>query len=72
VWNYSQDFVFGFHNSGKPAAVSFFRTEGIASFFFDDLVFGIEGSWMALPVSILFSGIIAVIVRRVRQRQSTR
>ena len=39
VWNYTQDFLFGLPDSGKPAAVSVFSTE-------------VQGSGFSLSVSL--------------------
>lgn len=44
MWNFTQDFIFGLPDSGKPAAVSIFNTTVSSSSFFYDKDFGIEGS----------------------------
>ena len=51
MWNFTQDFIFGLPDSGKPAAVSLFSTTVNGSSFFYDESFGIEGSWMAIAVN---------------------
>ena len=68
MWNFTQDFIFGLPDSGKPAAASVFSTTVTGSSFFYDEAFGIEGSWMAILVNLLASILIFLIGRKVRQR----
>ena len=52
MWNFTQDFIFGLPDSGKPAVVSIFNSTVNGSGFFYDQNFGIEGSWMAILVNL--------------------
>ncbi len=69
MWNFTQDFIFGLPDSGKPAALSFFNTVTKGSGFFYDEVFGIEGSWMTILVNAVACVIVVLIGRRRRRRQ---
>ncbi|MBQ3281149.1 MAG: CPBP family intramembrane metalloprotease [Eubacterium sp.] len=51
MWNFTQDFIFGLPDSGKPAVDSILSTTVNSSSFFYDKTFGIEGSKMALIVN---------------------
>ena len=70
MWNFTQDFVFGLPDSGKPAAVSLFNTAVNGSSFFYDETFGIEGSYMAILVNVLACIVVIVIGRSVRRRSA--
>lgn len=70
MWNFTQDFIFGLPDSGKPAALSFFNTETQGSGFFYDEIFGIEGSWMAILVNIAACVIVVLIGRHMRRKQA--
>lgn len=52
MWNYTQDFLFGLPDSGKPAVVSVLQTTVNGNSFFYDADFGIEGSLMAICVNL--------------------
>lgn len=70
MWNFTQDFIFGLPDSGKPAALSVFSTTVTGSSFFYDESFGIEGSWMAILVNLLACVLVFLIGRKVnKQRQ---
>lgn len=71
MWNFTQDFIFGLPDSGKPAVVSLFNTTVNGSGFFYDETFGIEGSYMAILVNALTCIAVVVIGRSVRKRRST-
>lgn len=67
MWNFTQDFIFGLPDSGKPAAVSVCNTTVKGSSFFYDESFGIEGSWMAIlvnAVACVLVIVVGIIVRR--------
>lgn len=68
--NFTQDFVFGLPDSGKPAVVSLFNTTVNGSSFFYDETFGIEGSHMAIVVNILACVVAVVIGRYIRKRRN--
>ncbi len=68
LWNFTQDFIFGLPDSGKPAAVSIFNTTVKGSSFFYDQAFGIEGSAMALLVNLALCGVIFIIGRRLQEK----
>lgn len=70
MWNFTQDFVFGLPDSGKPAAVSLFNTTVNGSSFFYDKTFRIEGSYMAILVNVLACIVVIVIGRSVRRRSA--
>lgn len=70
MWNFTQDFIFGLPDSGKPAALSFFNSETHGSGFFYDEAFGIEGSWMAILVNIAACVIVVLIGRHMRKKQA--
>ena len=70
VWNYTQDFLFGLPDSGKPAAVSVFSTEVQGSGFFYDKTFGIEGSWMAILMNFLVCIIVFAVGKHMRKKES--
>ena len=69
MWNFSEDFIFGLPDSGKPAAVSFFNTVTNGSGFFYDETFGIEGSWMAILVNAAACMIVFLIGRHMQKKQ---
>ena len=64
LWNFSQDFIFGLPDSGKPAAVSIFGTTVNGSSFFYDSTFGIEGGWMAICLNAAFCAVLIIIGRK--------
>ena len=68
MWNFTQDFIFGLPDSGKPAALSVFSTEVSGSGFFYDKTFGIEGGGMAITVNLISCIIIFLIGRYIRSR----
>ena len=70
MWNFTQDFVFGLPDSGKPAVVSLFNSTVNGSSFFYDETFGIEGSYMAIVVNILACVVVVVIGRYIRKRRN--
>ena len=70
MWNFTQDFIFGLPDSGKPAAVSLFSTTVNGSGFFYDATFGIEGSIMAILANLIACGLIVLIGRSLRKRVS--
>ncbi|MBR4575459.1 MAG: CPBP family intramembrane metalloprotease [Lachnospiraceae bacterium] len=70
MWNFTQDFVFGLPDSGKPAVVSLFKSTANGSSFFYDETFGIEGSYMAIVVNILACVVVVVIGRYIRKRRN--
>ena len=67
LWNFSQDFIFGLPDSGKPAAVSIFGTSVNGSSFFYDEAFGIEGGWMAICLNAAVCVIIYLIGRKIER-----
>ena len=69
MWNFTQDFIFGLPDSGKPAAVSIFNSVISGSGFFYDEKFGIEGSWMAILVNLAACVIVVAVGLRMRRRQ---
>ena len=69
LWNFTQDFIFGLPDSGKPAAVSVMNTAVNGSSFFYDKDFGIEGSWMAICINALACVIIFLIGRKLAKRR---
>lgn len=71
MWNFTQDFIFGLPDSGKPAVASLFNTTVNGSGFFYDETFGIEGSYMAILVNILACIAVVVIGKAVRKRRGT-
>ena len=71
MWNFTQDFVFGLPNSGKPAVVSLFNTTVNGSSFFYDETFGLEGSYMAIFVNVLACVMVVMIGRYMRKRRNT-
>ena len=71
MWNFTQDFIFGLPDSGKPAVVSLFNTNVNGSSFFYDETFGIEGSYMAILVNALACVLVVVIGRYIRKRRNT-
>ena len=72
MWNFTQDFIFGLPDSGKPAAVSVCNTTVTGSSFFYDESFGIEGSWMAITVNAVACLLIIVIGSIVRRKMLAR
>ena len=68
MWNFTQDFIFGLPDSGKPAVVSVFSTTVKGSGFFYDPTFGIEGSVMAILANLIACGLIILIGRGLRKR----
>lgn len=68
LWNFSQDFIFGLPDSGKPAAVSIFGTTVNGSSFFYDKDFGIEGGWMAICLNAAFCIVLILIGRKLARR----
>ena len=64
MWNFTQDFIFGLPDSGKPAAASVFSSAVTGSSFFYDETFGIEGSPMAILVNLIACGLIILIGRK--------
>lgn len=76
MWNFTQDFLFGLPDSGKPAAASVFSTtaNGSSSLFFDEN-FGIEGSYMAIAVNLgtaILAVLIGMLIRRNKATKSER
>ena len=69
MWNFTQDFIFGLPDSGKPAAVSIFNTTVSGSGFFYDKVFGIEGSVMAVLLDAIVCVLVFVIGNYLKKRQ---
>ncbi len=68
MWNFTQDFLFGLPDSGKPAVASVFSTTAnrTSSMFFDEN-FGIEGSFMAIIVNLVvcvLAILIGTLIRR--------
>jgi len=61
LWNYSQDFIFGLPDSGRPAVASIMDTLVNGGGFFYDTEFGIEGSLMAISLNI-FSCIVVILI----------
>ena len=68
MWNFTQDFIFGLPDSGKPAAVSIFDSAVHSSGFFYDPNFGIEGSWMAILVNLTACVIVVIAGRKLRYK----
>ncbi len=68
MWNFTQDFIFGLPDSGKPAAVSVFSSAVQGSGFFYDKDFGIEGSWMAILVNLAACILVILAGRRMRNK----
>lgn len=71
LWNFTQDFIFGLPDSGKPAAVSIMNSTVNSSSFFYDKDFGIEGSFMAICVNILACIIVFLIGRKIAKKKSS-
>ncbi len=69
MWNFTQDFIFGLPDSGKPAVVSIFNTTVSGSSFFYDKDFGIEGSVMAILVNVTACVLVFVIGNYMKGRQ---
>ena len=69
MWNFTQDFIFGLPDSGKPAAVSIFNTTVSSSSFFYDKDFGIEGSLMAILVNATVCVIVLLIGNYLKRQQ---
>ena len=69
MWNFTQDFIFGLPDSGKPAAVSIFNTTVSGSSFFYDKDFGIEGSLMAILVNAAACVLVFAIGNYLKRRQ---
>ena len=69
MWNFTQDFIFGLPDSGKPAAVSVFNTTVSGSGFFYDKVFGIEGSVMAVLLDAVVCVLVFIIGNYLKKRQ---
>ena len=69
MWNFTQDFIFGLPDSGKPAAVSIFNTTVSGSSFFYDKDFGIEGSLMAILVNTAACVLVFVIGNYLKRQQ---
>ena len=69
MWNFTQDFIFGLPDSGKPAAVSILNTTVSGSSFFYDKDFGIEGSIMAILVNAAACVLVFVIGNYLKRRQ---
>lgn len=72
LWNYTQDFIFGLPDSGKPAAASIFSTEVNGSSFFYDKDFGIEGSWMAIIVNVVFCLVMVLIAKKMKAKEQSK
>lgn len=70
MWNFTQDFLFGLPDSGKPAAVSVMNTTVNGSSFFYSADFGIEGSFMAICVNLLACILIFLIGRKVSSKRN--
>ena len=70
MWNFTQDFIFGLPDSGKPAAVSLFNTTVNGSGFFYDETFGIEGSYMAILLNAAACVLVILIGRHIRRRNA--
>ncbi|MBR7021789.1 MAG: CPBP family intramembrane metalloprotease [Lachnospiraceae bacterium] len=68
MWNFTQDFLLGLPDSGKPAAVSVCSTTVKGSSFFYDEAFGIEGSWMAILVNAACCVLVIVIGTVLKKR----
>ena len=66
MWNFTQDFIFGLPDSGKPAAMSVYSTKVNGSGFFYDKDFGIEGSLMAIVVHLVMIFVVILIGRKIR------
>ena len=69
MWNFTQDFIFGLPDSGKPAAVSILNTTVSGSSFFYDQKFGIEGSIMAILVNASICVAVAIIGNYMKNRK---
>ncbi len=69
AWNFTQDFIFGLPDSGKPAVISIFNMTVNGSGFFFDPTFGIEGSVMAILVNSAACVAVVLIGRRLRRQQ---
>ena len=65
MWNFTQDFIFGLPDSGKPAAVSVFSSTVNGSSFFYDADFGIEGSLMAILINMIACVVVLIVGRRI-------
>ncbi|MBP5463332.1 MAG: hypothetical protein J6Y20_14595, partial [Lachnospiraceae bacterium] len=72
MWNFTQDFLLGLPDSGKPAAVSVCSTTVKGSSFFYDEAFGIEGSWMAILVNAACCVLVIVIGSILKKRAAAR
>jgi len=70
AWNYTQDFLFGLPDSGRPAAASIFSSAVSGSSFFYDQTFGIEGSWMAILVNALGCLAVWLIGRQLMKKKA--
>lgn len=70
LWNFTQDFIVGLPDSGKPAVVSIFNTNVNGSSFFYDSQFGIEGGWMAICLNTVICVIIFLIGRKYSQKKN--
>ena len=63
MWNFTEDFILGLPNSGRPAAISLFNTVAKGSSFFYDQTFGIEGSLMTILMNVVSCVLIVLIGR---------
>ena len=68
MWNFSQDFIFGLPNSGKPSSISILSSTINGSGFFYDKEFGIEGCIMCLIVYLIACAVIVMIGKRIKNK----
>ena len=69
MWNFTQDFIFGLPDSGKPAAVSIFSSTIKGSGFFYDEVFGVEGSCMSILLNTICVVLMLVIGKKLAAKK---
>lgn len=69
LWNFTQDFIFGLPDSGKPPAVSVMNTVVNGNSFFYDKDFGIEGSYMAICMNLLACIIVFITGSRMKKKK---
>jgi membrane protease YdiL (CAAX protease family) len=69
MWNFTQDFIFGLPDSGKPAAVSIFSSTVNGSGFFYDEVFGVEGSCMSILLNTICIVLMLVIGKKLAAKK---
>lgn len=69
MWNFTQDFIFGLPDSGKPSTMSIFNSKINGGSFFYSPDFGVEGSIMSVVMHIVVIAVVVLVGRKAKAKK---